>query len=98
MQPYFGDRCVKIFATVRVDDPLQADTLVGPLIDKAAFDTIRTALVQARSEGGTVSGGQRERENLRADAWSVCPVRVCMPAQTAVVGRQTFAPILCRLP
>ena len=82
---------------MRVGDPLQADTLVGPLIDRAAFDTMRTALAQARSEGGTVSGGLREREDLGADAWYVRPVRVCIPAQTAVVERETFAPILCRL-
>ena len=87
-------RLEKIFATVRVGDPLAADTLVGPLVDKAAFDAMQTALTQARSEGGTVSGGQREREDLGADAWYARPALVRMPAQSAVVERETFAPIL----
>ena len=87
-------RLDKIFATVRVGDPLEADTLVGPLVDKTAFDAMQTALTQARSEGGTVSGGQREREDLGADAWYARPALVRMPAQTAVVERETFAPIL----
>ena len=87
-------RLEKIYATVRVGDPLESDTLVGPLVDKAAFDAMQTALAQARSEGGTVSGGQREREDLGADAWYARPALVRMPAQTAVVERETFAPIL----
>jgi aldehyde dehydrogenase (NAD+) len=48
-----------IFAQVTVGNPLDADTLVGPLIDQAAFDAMQAALEQARAEGGQVAGGER---------------------------------------
>ncbi|MGC7969948.1 aldehyde dehydrogenase family protein [Salmonella enterica] len=44
---------------MKVGDPLQGDTLVGPLIDQAAFDAMQAALKQARAQGGEVTGGER---------------------------------------
>ena len=46
-----------IFADVAVGNPLGGDTLVGPLIDRAAFDGMQAALIQAQAEGGRVAGG-----------------------------------------
>ncbi|MBI0330384.1 L-piperidine-6-carboxylate dehydrogenase [Burkholderia plantarii] len=86
-------RLEKAFASVKVGDPLEADTLVGPLIDRAAFETMQAALADARAQGGTVTGGERV-ETGGADAFYVRPAIVRMPAQTAVVTRETFAPIL----
>ncbi len=82
------------FASVKVGDPLEADTLVGPLIDKLAFDHMQSALQQARDEGGSVSGGERVPVLDAPDAFYVRPALVRMPAQSAVVERETFAPIL----
>ncbi|AJK48624.1 L-piperidine-6-carboxylate dehydrogenase [Burkholderia plantarii] len=81
------------FASVKVGDPLEADTLVGPLIDRAAFEAMQAALADARAQGGTVTGGERVATG-GADAFYVRPAIVRMPAQTAVVTRETFAPIL----
>lgn len=39
-------------------------------------------------------GGERVREDLGADAWYVRPALVRMPRQSAVMERETFAPIL----
>jgi aldehyde dehydrogenase (NAD+) len=86
-------RLEKAFASVKVGDPLLADTLVGPLVDRQSFDAMQSALSQAREQGGTVHGG--ERVDLgHADAYYVRPAIVHMPAQSAVVERETFAPIL----
>jgi len=82
----------RIYASVKVGDPLAADTLVGPLIDQAAFDAMQTALQQARSQGGDVTGG--ERVEMPGQAWYVRPALVCMPGQTAIMHHETFAPIL----
>jgi aldehyde dehydrogenase (NAD+) len=87
-------RLEKAFASVKVGDPLDADTLVGPLIDKAAFDGMQKALRDAREQGGNVVGGERVEVNGQADAFYVRPALVRMPAQTGVVERETFAPIL----
>ena len=42
-----------------VGDPREAGTLVGPLIDGRAFDSMQRALAEARAAGGTVHGGER---------------------------------------
>jgi aldehyde dehydrogenase (NAD+) len=82
------------YASARVGNPLEPDTLVGPLIDGAAFDAMRKALAQAREQGGKVFGGERVLAADYPDAWYVSPALVEMPGQTAVVCQETFAPIL----
>src|SRR4029077_6093794 len=64
----------------------------GPLIDRAAFENMQRALSEARSGGGTVTGG--ERVETVDDAYYVRPALCEMPDQTGPVQRETFAPIL----
>ncbi|MFN3985643.1 MAG: aldehyde dehydrogenase family protein [Rhodocyclaceae bacterium] len=87
-------RLRQAYASVRIGSPLEADTLLGPLIDKASFDAMQGALERARAEGGTVFGGERTLADVYPDAWYVTPAIVDMPAQTEVVCHETFAPIL----
>ena len=87
-------RLEKIYASVRVGDPLEDGVLVGPLVDRASFEQMQSALAQAREQGGTVHGGERECQALGEDAWYVRPALVRMPTQSAVVQHETFAPIL----
>ncbi|HEX8401612.1 MAG TPA: aldehyde dehydrogenase family protein [Allosphingosinicella sp.] len=83
-----------IFADVAVGNPLGGDTLVGPLIDRAAFDGMQAALIQAQAEGGRVAGGERLHAEIAPDACYVRPTIVEMPGQTPITMRETFAPIL----
>ncbi len=81
-------------ASVRIGDPLDPATLMGPLIGRESFEAMQAALAAARAEGGTVFGGERVLAERWPDAWYVRPALVDMPAQTATVRRETFAPIL----
>ena len=81
------------YGRVRIGDPLK-DNLVGPLIDRASFDAMQDALQRARDEGGKVFGGERQLAEQYPNAYYVSPAIVEMPAQTAVVEHETFAPIL----
>ena len=83
-----------VFAGVSVGNPLDASTLVGPLIDQAAFDGMQAALAQAQAEGGRITGGERLHSEAYPDAYYVRPAIVEMPAQTPITMRETFAPIL----
>ena len=83
-----------VFAGVSVGNPLDASSLVGPLIDRAAFDGMQAALAQARAEGGRIAGGERLYSEACPDAFYARPAIVEMPAQTAITMRETFAPIL----
>jgi aldehyde dehydrogenase (NAD+) len=81
-------------ASLQVGDPRTPGVLVGPLVDEAAYNAMQAALDQARDQGGAVAGGARVPVSGHADAWYAAPALVQMPAQTAVVCHETFAPIL----
>jgi aldehyde dehydrogenase (NAD+) len=87
-------RLQKAYGSVTIGNPLESGTLVGPLIDKSAFDKMQDALVAAKGEGGKVTGGDRVEAENAADAYYVRPALVEMPAQTGPVVDETFAPIL----
>ena len=80
------------YSHIRIGSPLDTQTLIGPLIDRAAFDGMQAALADARQQGGKVTGG--ERATAFADGYYVHPAIVEMPSQTACVHFETFAPIL----
>jgi aldehyde dehydrogenase (NAD+) len=82
------------FAGLAIGNPLEAGTLVGPLIDRPGFEAMQAALAAARAEGGVVTGGERVLAEAWPEAFYVRPAIVEMPAQTATVRHETFAPIL----
>lgn len=87
----------RAYGGLPVGDPLADDTLVGPLIDEAAFAGMESALEQAKADGGTVHGGDRALADAYPGAYYVSPAIVEMPDQTEIVTRETFAPILYAL-
>ena len=87
-------RLKKAYASITIGDPLAPKTLVGPLIDKGAFDTMQAMLKAVAKEGGTVSGGERVLVRRYPKAYYVDPAIVDMPKQTDNVREETFAPIL----
>jgi len=87
-------RLKAVYGVIKIGDPLKDGTLVGPLIDKAAFDAMAEALKEARAQGATVHGGGRALAEAFPNAYYVHPALVEMPEQSEVVKRETFAPIL----
>src|SRR5690606_28103 len=83
----------KVCRSFAVGNPLETSALVGPLIDKAAFDGMQRALERARAAGGKVTGGERV-DTDHADAYYARPALVEMPMHDGVVLEETFAPIL----
>jgi aldehyde dehydrogenase (NAD+) len=95
----FVPRLKAAYGSVPVGDPRQAGTLVGPLIDLAACESMQRALAEARKAGGLVTGGDAVEVPGCPDAAYVRPALVEMPlladgGQAEVVRRETFAPIL----
>jgi aldehyde dehydrogenase (NAD+) len=100
-------RLLKAYATLRIGDPREPGVLMGPLIDGSAAQAMERALTEARKQGGTLlCGGMRLGETGASQAPTpasspvpeggtyVSPAIVDMPAQTAIVCEETFAPIL----
>ncbi len=86
-------RLKKAYESVPVGSPLESSTLVGPLIDKLAFDGMQKALAEAIKHGGRVHGGERVN-CLGEHAYYVKPALVEMPKHEGPVLEETFAPIL----
>jgi len=82
------------YASVTIGNPLEASTLVGPLIDAAAYRGMERALEAARAADGTIHGGERIAINGAVDAYYARPALVEMLSQTGSVEHETFAPIL----
>ena len=83
----------KAYGSVTVGNPLETQALVGPLIDKTAYEGMQAALEEAKGLGGTVHGGEREAVGPDS-AYYVKPALVEMPDHAGPVLRETFAPIL----
>jgi aldehyde dehydrogenase (NAD+) len=76
-------RLKKLFASAKVGDPRESDTLIGPLIDEAAFDGMKSVLGDGIERIDAVPGG-----------YYVRPAIVEAGRQEGTVLRETFAPIL----
>jgi len=92
----FLPRLIAAYASVKVGDPREGSTLVGPLIDETALGQMQAALAKARADGGILHGGERVNGpgGGQSGGAYVRPALVEVPAQTAIVERETFAPIL----
>jgi aldehyde dehydrogenase (NAD+) len=76
-------RLKQLFATVKIGDPRDPETLVGPLIDESAFEGMKRVL-----------GGRIERVEAASGGFYVRPALVEVDAQEGSVVQETFAPIL----
>jgi aldehyde dehydrogenase (NAD+) len=89
------ERLTAAYRSLPIGNPLDEGTLVGPLIDVAAYEGFVSALEKAQANGGTlVAGGERVLADEASDAYYVQPAIVRMPTQSEIVQAETFAPIL----
>jgi aldehyde dehydrogenase (NAD+) len=72
-----------LFASAKVGDPRDPDTLIGPLIDEAAFNAMRQVVGDRIARVDGVAGG-----------YYVRPAIVEVDGQQGPVLKETFAPIL----
>jgi aldehyde dehydrogenase (NAD+) len=92
--PVLLPRLLKAYGSVSIGNPLDAGTLLGPLLDAPAYEAMTKALERAKADGGKVHGGDRVLRDRFPNAIYVTPAIVEMPGQTEVVKHETFAPIL----
>lgn len=85
-------RLVKAYQQVRIGDPIQEGTLMGPLVEGSVVEEMMDAIKAAVTDGGEVLTGGQMRSDL-GPAF-VEPTIIKMPRQTEIVKTETFAPIL----
>jgi aldehyde dehydrogenase (NAD+) len=93
LQGELVERLRAAYETLPIGSPLDDKTLVGPLIDNAAYEGFAHAIDVARADGGRlVTGGARA--DMEGGGCYVTPAIIEMPAQTDIVKSETFAPVL----
>jgi len=81
------------YTQVRIGDPLDSKTLVGPLIDEDSAANMRSAIKSAAEQGGHVLSGGEIVDGVKGGAY-MKPALIAMPEQSQIVCDETFAPIL----
>ncbi len=85
------ERLVAAYSQVRIGDPLDSNTLMGPLINESAMDQLDGAIAAVRKAGGEILfGGNR----LDGPGNFVEPVIALAKNEWDIVQEETFAPIL----
>ncbi len=85
-------RLAKAYASVPIGNPLDAGTLVGPLVNEQAVKSMVDAIQRATAAGGQVVVGGKLRPEIGKNY--VEPTIIRMHSQIDVVCEETFAPIL----
>lgn len=89
------NRLIEIYEDVNIGDPLDENTLVGPLIDEDAVKNMQRALEEIKQAGGEVIyGGQPlDKPKLKGGHY-VRPAIAIVENDYDIVQEETFAPIL----
>jgi aldehyde dehydrogenase (NAD+) len=91
----FVHKMIGNYEKVKIGDPLNPETLMGPLIDETAVSDYEHALTCARQQGGTVLyGGKVLDPPPFGRRTFVLPTIVEIHNDAEIVQTETFAPIL----
>lgn len=90
--PKLENNLINAYKQLRIGNPLDDDTLVGPLVVNKSVQTMFDAIDQAQADGGEVIYGGKLRDEIGPNF--VEPTIIKMPVQTEIVKEETFAPVL----
>lgn len=86
-----ADALKSAYGQVSIGDPLDEDTLMGPLVNQGAVDGYSAALERIREQGGEILYGSNVKEG---PGFFVEPTIVKAENSWEIVQEETFAPIL----
>ncbi|MEO1083995.1 MAG: aldehyde dehydrogenase family protein [Acidobacteriota bacterium] len=85
------EKLLAAYPSISIGDPLDGDTLMGPVVNQGAVDALKSALEAVKAQGGEVLyGGQQ----VDRDGFFVEPTIVRVPEQLPITCDETFAPLL----
>lgn len=91
----FVDQLIKAYQQVSIGNPLEESTIMGPLVDQAAVETMQLALKQLKKEGGKILyGGEVLTGKKYEGGFYVTPCIAEAENHYSIVQTETFAPIL----
>lgn len=89
------DRLLEIYENVNIGNPLDENTLVGPMIDQDAVDNMQKALKEVKAAGGEIIYGGEQLDDTKFNGgYYVRPAIAIASNDFEIVQKETFAPIL----
>ena len=86
---------IQAYSSVNIGNPLNSETLVGPLIDESAVKTYQKTVSEAVKQGGKVlSGGNVLKIKGLENGYYVEPTIIEANHKVTISNEETFAPIL----
>ena len=86
---------INAYGQVRIGDPLEGDTLMGPLIDDAAIERVESAMAAVKDAGGEIlCGGER----IDGPGHFITPAIAIADNHWDIVRTETFGPLLYLIP
>jgi aldehyde dehydrogenase (NAD+) len=89
--PRIKEQLVAAYGSVRRGNPLEPGTLLGPLIDGQAVESMLAALAEAERQGARILFGGKAAE---VRGYFVQPTLVEARPDMPIVAEETFAPVL----
>lgn len=89
----FLKRMQKAYQSVKIGDPLESGTLMGPLVSQAAVDSYFQAITTIKQQGGEILCGAEQLKGMPSNLY-VKPTIVKAHVGMEIVKHETFAPIL----
>ena len=88
----FVARLLDLYHKTRIGNPLEASTLMGPLVDTAAVTTFQEAIATVKGQGGQLLWGGESLPN--PGGCYVTPCLVEVTGELPMLQEETFAPLL----
>ena len=91
ISPSITEKLISSYSQIKIGDPLESDTIVGPLVDGKAVQDYSDALEIIKKEKGEILCGGNI---IKSDGFYVEPTIVKANMSMQIVREETFAPIL----
>ncbi|MBV9008860.1 MAG: aldehyde dehydrogenase family protein [Verrucomicrobia bacterium] len=89
------DSLLRAYKSVRIGDPLEKQTLMGPLIDRDAVENVQRAIGKVREQGGEiVYGGERLDGEKFLGGCYMTPCLARVRPEIEIAQHETFGPLL----
>jgi aldehyde dehydrogenase (NAD+) len=88
------ERIVANLGTVRQGDPLDPETVMGPVINQSSCDRIMGMIDQARNAGADVLAGGRRRDGALAGGFFIEPTVLAVDNDAEIARTEVFGPVV----
>lgn len=91
----FLERMVAQAGSIKIGDPLEDETQMGPLCTQGQLEHIKSEVAHAQTEGGTVLTGGKQPEGSSGGLFYEPTIIACPRQDLRIVDTELFGPVLC---